>query len=300
MVMCAFRSTLYPFVPYGCYCGFGGYGIPMDPIDTCCQAHDECYGNVLSQCYNRTGFLYLWPYFWSCPKVSEGQITTKSGKFPKCGDNSDNPCGKALCECDQKIVECWTKISKEPPSLRLKCNQTKTTTPVPNAPAPVPNKPSRSDKECNDQSSKDSQKILDAMNKFRKELGEGKFLTKDSKFPIGKEIYKMRWNCTLQALAEQKVRECNFNLTGEDSQKIGEATHVEYKISNEPVHDALKEWTKRVREFYEGNVNLSTKQFFSALDDFAQVASGLTTDVGCATNNKCEIDYGDGEIEGIQ
>lgn len=34
MVMCAFRSTLYPFVPYGCYCGFGGYGIPMDPIDT--------------------------------------------------------------------------------------------------------------------------------------------------------------------------------------------------------------------------------------------------------------------------
>lgn len=29
------------------------------------------------------------------------------------------------------------------------------------------------------------------MNKFRKELGEGKILTKDSKFPIGKEIYKM-------------------------------------------------------------------------------------------------------------
>lgn len=51
-----------------------------------------------------------------------------------------------MCECDQKIVECWTKISKEPPSLRLKCNQTKTTTPVPNAPAPVPNKPSRSGK----------------------------------------------------------------------------------------------------------------------------------------------------------
>lgn len=44
-----------------------------------------------------------------------------------------------------------------------------------------------------------------------------------------------------------------------------------FVILDEPVHDALKEWTKRVREFYEGNVNLSTKQFFSALDDFAQV-----------------------------
>lgn len=53
-----------------------------------------------------------------------------------------------------------------------------------------------------------------------------------------------RWNCTLQALAEQKVRECNFNLTGEDSQKIGEATHVEYKISSEFMQNFRKRLQK--------------------------------------------------------
>ena len=31
---------------YGCFCGFGGSGKPIDSIDTCCQEHDECYAKL--------------------------------------------------------------------------------------------------------------------------------------------------------------------------------------------------------------------------------------------------------------
>lgn len=36
-----------------------------------------------------------------------------------------NPCGQALCECDQKIVECWANVSTTPPSERLECIEPK-------------------------------------------------------------------------------------------------------------------------------------------------------------------------------
>ncbi|VDN53957.1 unnamed protein product [Dracunculus medinensis] len=135
MVMCSFSSTLYSFVPYGCYCGFGGYGTPMDEVDKCCQTHDNCYGDALAKCYNITSLLYLWPYSWSCPKTAEGAVQTKTGNSPRCKNTLWNPCGQALCECDQKIVECWANVSTTPPSERLKCNEMETTTVLPNMPS---------------------------------------------------------------------------------------------------------------------------------------------------------------------
>ncbi|VDN60968.1 unnamed protein product [Dracunculus medinensis] len=265
MVMCSFSSTLYPFIPYGCYCGFGGYGTPMDEIDKCCQTHDNCYGDALAKCYNITSLLYLWPYSWSCPKTAEGAVQTKTGNSPICKNSYRNPCGQALCECDQKIVECWANVSTTPPSERLECIEPKSNDKV--------------------DLSAYRRKALDAMNKFRAQLVSGNIATASGKLPRGREI----WNDTLEDLAKKKVDECNFKLTQTNSQNNGEATHVSFDIKDEPIEDAISEWTKRVEQFYN-STSVSTSRIGS-LDDFVQIASGLTVQVGCATNDICQVDY---------
>lgn len=35
---------------YGCWCGFGGNGKPVDGVDECCKLHDECYGRIQPKC----------------------------------------------------------------------------------------------------------------------------------------------------------------------------------------------------------------------------------------------------------
>uniref|UniRef100_A0A915JJ93 Phospholipase A2 n=1 Tax=Romanomermis culicivorax TaxID=13658 RepID=A0A915JJ93_ROMCU len=61
-ITCATESNPIRYNNYGCYCGWGGSGTPVDPIDNCCQIHDSCYG----QCEKLGCWPKLSPYALTC------------------------------------------------------------------------------------------------------------------------------------------------------------------------------------------------------------------------------------------
>lgn len=86
--------TSYAF--YGCHCGIGGRGLPLDEIDWCCQVHDCCYGILMS----KGCFPLFQKYAVSC--INE-TITC---------DNEDlEGCARQTCECDQAAAYCFQKFN---------------------------------------------------------------------------------------------------------------------------------------------------------------------------------------------
>ncbi|XP_076085961.1 basic phospholipase A2 S6-45-like isoform X3 [Mytilus galloprovincialis] len=70
---------------YGCYCGQGGYGEPMDNLDRCCKAHDNCYGELEQQNYYTNWYDY---------------------KLKRTTIECDGAYHRKLCECDKILLEC--------------------------------------------------------------------------------------------------------------------------------------------------------------------------------------------------
>ncbi|XP_030272156.1 phospholipase A2-like [Sparus aurata] len=89
---------------YGCFCGFGGQGRPVDKVDQCCKVHDDCYGVQMRnpQCQSFFSQPYFINYQYTC-----------SGDRPNCSA-SNNYCKRAACECDRKAALCFAQSRHNP------------------------------------------------------------------------------------------------------------------------------------------------------------------------------------------
>ncbi|XP_060628679.2 phospholipase A2 crotoxin basic subunit CBd-like [Anolis sagrei] len=88
------KIPLLALSKYGCYCGSGGSGSPLDTADQCCFRHDCCYrhARVALKCHSRVK--------WKRYKLSCRSSETEC--------HSTNLCGRAACECDKQLAECLT------------------------------------------------------------------------------------------------------------------------------------------------------------------------------------------------
>nr|Q7M334.1 RecName: Full=Phospholipase A2; AltName: Full=Group IB phospholipase A2; AltName: Full=Phosphatidylcholine 2-acylhydrolase 1B; Flags: Precursor [Oryctolagus cuniculus] len=101
MIQCTIpgSSPYLEFNGYGCYCGLGGSGTPVDELDRCCQTHDQCYTQAkkLSSCSFLVDNPYTNSYSYSC----SGTTVTCSSK--------NKECEAFICDCDRKAAICFSK-----------------------------------------------------------------------------------------------------------------------------------------------------------------------------------------------
>uniref|UniRef100_R4G2E6 PLA2-Cac-18 n=1 Tax=Cacophis squamulosus TaxID=505434 RepID=R4G2E6_9SAUR len=92
LIQCAIRGSRYTwdYMDYGCFCGSGGHGTPVDALDMCCKIHDDCYGEA-----EKKGCDPKWmPYTWEC-----------DSDVPIC--ISKTGCESSACDCDAKAAICF-------------------------------------------------------------------------------------------------------------------------------------------------------------------------------------------------
>ncbi|XP_068613711.1 phospholipase A2, minor isoenzyme-like [Brachionichthys hirsutus] len=108
MMLCVMPGSwpVLDYIDYGCYCGKGGSGEPVDELDRCCQAHDRCYDDAKlhPDCWPIVDDPYIELYHYSCHEES---------RTVTCSVENDS-CEMFICECDRKAVECFSKSHWNP------------------------------------------------------------------------------------------------------------------------------------------------------------------------------------------
>ncbi|XP_054764429.1 acidic phospholipase A2-like isoform X1 [Lytechinus pictus] len=107
-----FLETIADFGFYGCYCGFGGFGKPVDGVDRCCQSHDNCYGATHvthGACYT-TIVAYLVPYKYKLHQCDTRDAYVTCAGLDKYYWYDFLPkCAVAICECDRDLAMCLAR-----------------------------------------------------------------------------------------------------------------------------------------------------------------------------------------------
>lgn len=94
------------FNGYGCWCGYGGKGDPVDALDRCCYVHDMCYKVLQSGVCPFKAAVYTLSYL------------TERGRPLECKRPSSywysGKCRYLMCKCDAAAARCFARSLYNP------------------------------------------------------------------------------------------------------------------------------------------------------------------------------------------